>query len=315
MTDLVVETTGLRKVYRSARSKVVALDGLDLAVPRGGVHGFLGPNGSGKTTTLRLLLGLARPTAGEIRLFGRPVPQHLPEVIDRIGAVVEEPRFTPGFSGRRNLRLLAGTLGLDKRAVDSALEQVGLTRRARTPYAAYSLGMRQRLAIAAALLKAPDLLVLDEPTNGLDPAGIRDIRDLIRGLGDSGVTVLLSSHNLAEVQQSCHSVSIIDDGRLLTSGRVEDLLGEQVSSTRVRVRDTRRAMDVLRKGGHDVSLDGDHLVVEGHDRPEELTRLLAEHDLYVSELTEIRPTLESVFLRLTRRPGAQSPVAPGSEAS
>ncbi len=314
MTDLVVETTGLRKVYRSRGGKVVALDGLDLAVPRGGVHGFLGPNGSGKTTTVRLLLGLARPTAGEMRLFGRPVPQHLPEVIDRVGAVVEEPRFTPGFSGRRNLRLLAGTLGLDKRAVDSALEQVGLAGRAREHYAAYSLGMRQRLAIAATLLKGPDLLVLDEPTNGLDPAGIRDIRDLVRGLGDSGVTVLLSSHNLAEVQQACHSVSIIGRGRLLTSGRVEDLLGEQVSSTRLRVADTRRAMDVLRQGGHDVSLEGEHLVVQGHDRPEQLTRALAERGLYVAELTEVRPTLESVFLRLTRRPAAE-PTTQAPEAS
>src|SRR3954449_1550557 len=219
MTDLVVETRGLRKVYRDRGRKVVAVDRLDLSVPRGGVHGFLGPNGSGKTTTIRMLLGLARPTDGEMRLFGEPVPKQLPSVIDRIGAVVEEPKFTPGFSGHRNLSLLARSIGIPADRVDAAIDRVGLTDRAKDRYKSSSLGMRQRLAIAATLLKSPELLILDEPTNGLDPAGIRDIRDMVRELGRSGVTVLLSSHILAEVQQVCDSVSIIGDGRLLASGR------------------------------------------------------------------------------------------------
>lgn len=301
MSDLVIETTGLRKVYRSGGRRLVAVDGLDLRVPPGGVHGFLGPNGSGKTTTIKMLLGLARPTKGEMRLFGLPVPAQLPQVIDRVGAIVEEPRFTPSFSGRKNLILLARSIGVPRATVDTVLQQAGLAGRAKEQFGAYSLGMRQRLAIAAALLKSPDLLILDEPTNGLDPAGIRGIRDLIRDLGESGVTVLLSSHNLAEVQQVCHSVSIVGDGKLLASGRVEDLLGENVSRTRVGVTDPQGARHFLEAAGYTVSRQGDLLVVEGHEHPEEITKLLAGRGVYVTELSAIRPTLESFFLKLTGR--------------
>jgi ABC-2 type transport system ATP-binding protein len=307
--DLVIETTGLRKVYRSGARRTVAVEGLDLRVPAGGVHGFLGPNGSGKTTTIRMLLGLSRPTKGEIRLFGTPVPDRLPEVIDRVGAAVEEPCFVPAFSGRKNLVMLASSVGLPRSEVDTVLQQVGLVERAREPFDIYSLGMKQRLAIAAALLKKPDLLVLDEPTNGLDPAGIRSIRDLIRGLGESGTTVLLSSHILAEVQQVCHSVSIIGEGRLLASGRVEDLLGEGITTrARLRVADPNAATHVLTSAGYDVVRKGDDLVVEGHERPEQLTQLLAERGMYVSKIVNRRPTLESFFLKLTGRQ-AEGPTA------
>jgi len=310
MSDLLIETSGLRKVYRSGSRRTVAVDGLDLSVPRGGVHGFLGPNGSGKTTTIKMLLGLVRPTKGEMRLFGLQVPANLPQVIDRVGAVVEEPRFVPTFSGRKNLSLLALSIGLSRSSVDSALRQVGLAEHARDDYRSYSLGMRQRLAIGAALLKSPDLLILDEPTNGLDPAGIQRIREMIRGLGDSGVTVLLSSHILAEVQQICHSVSIVGDGRLLTSGRVVDLLGANVSRTRVGVADPLGAKHFLASAGYAVTRETDHLVVEGHAHPEEITRLLADKGIYVQELTAIRPTLESFFLKLTE-PGAERGAANG----
>ena len=302
MNDLVIETSGLRKVYRSGGRRVLAVDGLDLSVPAGGVHGFLGPNGAGKTTTIKMLLGLTRPTKGEMRLFGLQVPAQLPQVVDRVGAVVEEPRFVPTFSGRKNLSLLARSIGVPRTTVDSVLQQAGLVDRAKERYATYSLGMKQRLAIAAALLKSPDLLILDEPTNGLDPAGIRGIREMIRGLGESGVTVLLSSHILAEVQQVCHSVSIVGDGRLLASGRVEDLLGENVSRTRVGVSDPQGARHFLETAGYTVTRQADLLVVEGHERPEEITRLLAGKGIYVSELSAIRPTLESFFLTLTGRP-------------
>ncbi len=307
MSDLVIETSGLRKVYRSGGRRIIAVDNLDLTVPPGGVHGFLGPNGSGKTTTIRMLLGLARPTKGEMRLFGLQVPAQLPQVIDRVGALVEEPRFLATFSGRKNLTLLARSIGLPKTSVDAALEQVGLRDRARDHYQGYSHGMKQRLAIAAALLKSPDLLILDEPTNGLDPAGIRAIRDLIRDLGDSGVTVLLSSHILAEVQQVCHSVSIVGDGRLLASGPVGDLLGESVSRTRVGVADPQGARHFLEKAGYAVTRDRDTLVVEGHHEPEQITRVLADRGIYVQELSEIRPTLESFFLKLTGRQAERTP--------
>src|ERR1700712_3964885 len=285
MSDLVIETSGLRKVYRSGGRRTVAVDGLDLAVPPGGVHGFLGPNGSGKTSTIKMLLGLARPTKGEMRLFGLPVPAQLPHVVDRVGAVVEEPRFVPTFSARKNLTLLARSVGLPRSSVDTALQQVGLSDRARDHYRDYSLGMKQGLAIAAALLKSPDLLILDEPTNGLDPAGIQAIREMIRDLGDSGVTVLLSSHILAEVQQVCHSVSILGEGRLLASGRVAELLGEKASRTRVGVADPQGAKHFLESAGYAVTREIDHLVVEGHEQPEQITRLLADKGVYVQELT------------------------------
>ncbi len=302
MSDLVIETTKLRKEFRTRRGKhVVAVDGLDLAVPAGGVHGFLGPNGSGKTTTIRMLLGLASATRGEMRIFGQSVPDRLPQVIGRIGAVVEQPKFTPTFSGRKNLMLLASGIGVSRATVDAAIGQVGLTGRDKEKYRGYSLGMKQRLAIAATLLKSPDLLILDEPTNGLDPAGIREIRDMIRALGDSGVTVLLSSHILAEVQQVCDSVSIIGNGRLLTHGRVDDLVGSDGRhGYRVGVSDPDAAAGHLERAGLVVRREGDLLYVEGVVDAADITRLLARHDLFVRELGPDQPDLESVFLRLTR---------------
>jgi ABC-2 type transport system ATP-binding protein len=301
VSDLVIETAHLRKEFRTRRGKhVVAVDGLDLAVRRGGVHGFLGPNGSGKTTTIRMLLGLARPTRGEMRLFGETVPARLPQVIGRIGAVVEQPKFTPTFSGRKNLSLLASSIGVPRSAVDEAIARVGLTGREKEKYRGYSLGMKQRLAIAATLLKSPDLLILDEPTNGLDPAGIREIREMIRQLGESGVTVLLSSHILAEVQQVCDAVSIIGSGRLLAHGRVEDLIGANGDHAfRVGVADQASAAEHLTRAGLVVRREGDLLTVEGVTDAADITRVLAGHDLFVHELTPDRPDLESVFLRLT----------------
>ncbi len=298
---LVIETHGLRKEFRTlGGQRTVAVDGLDLAVPSGGVHGFLGPNGSGKTTTIRMLLGLARASGGEMALFGERVPGALPRVIGRIGAVVEQPKFAPGFSGRRNLRLLARTAGVDTSRVPAVIERVGLAGRERDPFRSYSLGMKQRLAIAATLLKEPDLLILDEPSNGLDPAGIRDMRELVTGLADAGVTVLLSSHILAEVQQVCHSVTIIGNGQTVASGSVDSLLGESRSRTRVGVAEPARAAALLERAGYHVERDGDDVLVEGHDRPEDISRLLAGEHLYVAELSALRPDLETVFLQLTR---------------
>ena len=309
MGDLVIETSGLRKEFRTRRGGLrVAVQNLDLAVPAGGVHGFLGPNGSGKTTTIRMLLGLARPTKGTMALFGQAVPQHLPGVIDRVGAVVESPKFSPNFTGRQNLRLLAATIGAPRARVDSALETVSLTGRDRDRYKSYSLGMKQRLAIAATLLKDPDLLILDEPTNGLDPAGIREIRDTIRDLGNAGVTVLLSSHILAEVQQVCTSATIIGNGRLLASGKVDDLLGAS-TTYRVVVPDPPGALRVLEAAGLAVTIspvDGT-LVVES-DQPARITELLAAQGIWLTELTPLRADLETFFLQLTAADTLGGPV-------
>jgi ABC-2 type transport system ATP-binding protein len=296
VTDLVIETSGLRKEFRSRRGVRVAVQDLDLAVPAGGVHGFLGPNGSGKTTTIRMLLGLAAATSGSMRLFGESVPHRLPAVIDRVGAVVESPKFSPHFSGRQNLTLLARTIGAPATRVDAVVETVGLTGRDRDRYKSYSLGMKQRLAIAATLLKEPELLILDEPTNGLDPAGIREIRDTIRELGEAGVTVLLSSHILAEVQQVCTSATIIGNGRLLASGRVDDLLGTS-TSYRVGVPDPVAARSALTAAGFRV-VDGADLQVET-DQPAAVTEALGAAGIWLSELTPLRPDLETVFLELT----------------
>ena len=303
MSDLAIETRGLRKEFLGRRGRrSVAVDDLDLQVPYGGVHGFLGPNGSGKTTTIRMLLGLARASRGEMRLFGEPVPRALPEVIGRVGAVVEQPRFLPGFSGERNLDLLARAAGLPRTRVGEAVERVGLVGRERDRYRTYSLGMKQRLAIAATLLKKPDLLILDEPTNGLDPGGIRDIRGMIRDLGRSGTTVLLSSHLLAEVQQVCDSVSIIGEGRLLSTGRVDDLVGrESGQAVRVVVADPSAARPHLEAAGWRVERLSDGLQVVGAPDPSDISRTLGEQGIWVRELAPEHADLESVFLRLTDR--------------
>jgi len=295
----VIRLRGLRKDYRTLGGRSAALDGLDLEVAAGDVHGFLGPNGAGKTTTFRLLLGLARPTGGSIEIFGEAITSSTSPALARVGATVSQPGFTPGFSGQRNLRLLARAAGLSRARVREVLEAVDLTDAAHTSYRRYSLGMRQRLAIAAALLTGPELLLLDEPTNGLDPAGVVAIRRAITRVVEAGTTVLLSSHNLIEVQQLCDTVSIIGEGRLLATGSVEELLGEQKSRTRVEVADLDGAETELVSAGFAVTRDGQALLVSGHDDPARITRVLAEHGHYVTELSARRPDLESYYLELT----------------
>jgi ABC-2 type transport system ATP-binding protein len=297
----VIEIEDLRKTYRSVRHGAHrALDGFDMVVESGRIHGFLGPNGSGKTTTLRTLLGLVRAGGGRMRLFGEPVPGALPKVISRIGAIVESPQFFPNFSGRRTLLHLARAGGLPKRRVDEVLEIVGLTDRAGDRVKGYSLGMRQRLAVGSALLKSPDLLILDEPANGLDPAGIREMRDLMRHLVASGATVLLSSHILGEIQQTCDEVTIISRGRRIAAGPVASVLaGQDKGEFRVRVGDQERAVAVLSEAGAAVRREPDSLVVTGVTEPAWITETLAGHGLWLSELAPLRPDLETVFLQLT----------------
>jgi ABC-2 type transport system ATP-binding protein len=300
----VIEVAGARKTYRRRRGRPGerALDGLDLRVEEGGVHGFLGPNGSGKTTTIRAVLGLVRTDEGHLRLLGERVPTALPRVIDDVGALVEAPLFFPSFTGRLNLELLAQTAGVPRGRVDECLAVVGLTDRADDRFKGYSLGMKQRLGIAAALLKRPRLLVLDEPSNGLDPAGIREVRELVRRLGADGrTTVFLSSHLLAEVQQVCDSVSILARGRCVATGPVREVLaGAGPADVRLRAPDPARARAALERAGWVVSSSGDDAWrVHGVADPSAVTRALAAEGVYLSELSPVAADLESVFLELT----------------
>jgi ABC-2 type transport system ATP-binding protein len=234
----VIEAQDVRKTYRRRRQPPKpALDGLNLTVDAGGVHGFLGPNGSGKTTTLRCLLGLASSDSGELRLFDRPVPRELPAVIGDVGALLESPAFFPPYSGRLNLRLLATAASLPMTRVDEVLETVGLTDAADERVKGYSLGMRQRLGIATALIGEPDVLILDEPANGLDPAGIRWMRGLLRDYADQGGTVLLSSHLLHEIEVIADDLIVIGNGRIMAQGAKKDLLQTAGSFVRVSERD------------------------------------------------------------------------------
>jgi ABC-2 type transport system ATP-binding protein len=299
----VIDVRGARKTFRRWRGPAErAVDGLDLAVEPGGVFGFLGPNGSGKTTTIRMLLGLVGADSGRLSLFDRPVPAELPSVIDRIGALVETPLFFPNFSGRLNLELLSDLAGLPRSRVGEVLEQVGLAGRADDRVRGYSLGMRQRLGIAAALLKRPSLLILDEPTNGLDPAGIREIRELIRTLGSSGTTVFLSSHLLNEVEQVCDRVAILSHGRCVATGSVADVLATRSSGElRVGVDDAAGALDILTRAGFRAAADGTGgLVVTDVADPAAVTEALAKENVYLRELTPVTVDLESVFLGLTQ---------------
>jgi ABC-2 type transport system ATP-binding protein len=300
----VIEIQGLRKTYRSLRrGPRQALDGFDMVVEQGQIHGFLGPNGSGKTTTLRTLLGLIRANEGRMSVLGQPVPEALPAVARHVGAIVESPQFFPHFSARDTLSLLADAGGLPQSRVGEVLEQVGLRDRAKERVKTYSLGMKQRLAVASALLKQPRLLILDEPANGLDPGGIREMRDLMRSLVEMGMTVVLSSHILGEVQQICDSVTIISLGRRVAFGPVADVLARH-STAAVRVRlesptDLPTAAELLQSAGAAVSVQGDHLLVTAVDRPAWVTRTLADKGLYVNELSPVTADLEDVFLQLT----------------
>ncbi|WP_375423203.1 ABC transporter ATP-binding protein [uncultured Friedmanniella sp.] len=318
-----IEVTDLRKSYRTRKGRHQAVGGLDLKVPLGGVHGFLGPNGSGKTTTIRMVLGLIRADSGHIRVFEADVPTALPRVIGRIGAIVEQPKFFPAFSGRRNLELLATAIGTPRKRVDEVLDEVGLLGREKDAFRKYSLGMKQRLAIAGTLLKDPDLLIFDEPTNGLDPAGIHEIRATMRGLADRGKTVLVSSHILSEVSLVADTVSIIGRGKLLAEGEVDDIIASRGGqAVRIGVADPARAASILAPAGFSVTpLPQSRMEVRATtDRPGEpggfdparITWLLAQQGLFVFELMPIQADLESVFLDLTAEEhlGASHPGGP-----
>ncbi|MGY1772798.1 ABC transporter ATP-binding protein [Blastococcus sp. SYSU D00813] len=288
-----VRTSGLVKRY----GRVVAVDGIDLDVRAGDVYGFLGANGSGKTTTVRMLLGLVLPTRGEVELLGEPMPRAARRVLPRVGALVEAPAAHGHLSGPVNLALLdaagpGGARRTRRRRIGEVLDRVGLGGVGRRPVRAYSLGMRQRLGLAGALLRRPELLVLDEPTNGLDPQGITEIRELLLELNRDGTTVLLSSHLLAEVEQLCTRVGVLDRGRLV----LQDDLGRLTAPTGATVVDTPepdRVRGLL--DGRVLSVTGTRVLVRGDDPAEVNARLVAA-GVPVSGLALDRPSLESVVL-------------------
>ena len=313
MTRNVIEIEGLRKEYRGrGRTRVAAIDNLDLAIPESGVFGFLGPNGSGKTTTIRCVLGLVRPTRGRLRLLDRPVPGELRDAIRRVGAIVETPALFPTMTGRENLRLLAAVDRIGDRRVEEVLGAVGLDERAGDVVRKYSLGMRQRLALAAALLKDPELLILDEPANGLDPAGIRQVRALMRQLADEGRTVFVSSHILSEIEHTCDRVAILSHGRCVAQGTVREVLASAGAGEAmlVKVDDLDAGVAALRRAGLGAErCDGHVRVAIAPVEAELVTRTLAHEQQWVTDLRPEERSLEDLFLELTGDAGsALSPV-------
>jgi len=303
-----VETHGLTKRFKDN----VAVDGVELLVPRGCAFGYLGPNGAGKTTLIRVLLGLTHADSGSMSLLGYPVPQHRDRALARIGAIVDEPRFHGHLSGHQNLQILAAAREPAARTrVDAALERVGMAHRANDKVAKYSMGMRQRLGVAACLLGDPQLLILDEPMNGLDPAGMLDMREMILSLVAEGRTVVLSSHLLDEVERTCDAVAIVDRGKVIRQGSITELLAGSAFELQIDCATPERAGGLLvgtQWGpGVDVGPDGLRVALEpgtGREVVAEVNRLLVEGGVSVYRLQEVHASLESWFLEVTTRLGA-----------
>jgi ABC-2 type transport system ATP-binding protein len=299
VSDTPVEARGLVKQY----GRITAVDHVDLTVNRGDVYGFLGPNGAGKTTALRMMLGLIYPTAGSVRLFGRDPIGEGAAALDGVAGFVEAPRFYPYMSARTNMRMMAAYDGDEApERVEEALETVELTGRADDKVGGYSHGMRQRLGIAAALLRRPNLLLLDEPATGLDPGGMRDMRTLIRRLADDGMTVLLSSHLLAEVEELCDRVAIIRAGRIVYEGAIDELKASAASAYRLRTSDNATALGVCQAqtGVAAARIEGADIRMEaGEPTIAELSVALIEAKLQITALVPESATLEDLFFRLT----------------
>jgi ABC-2 type transport system ATP-binding protein len=299
VTETPVEARGLVKQY----GRITAVDNVDLTVNRGDVYGFLGPNGAGKTTTLRMMLGLIYPTAGSVRLFGRDPIVEGAAALDGVAGFVEAPRFYPYFSARTNMQMMAAYDGGDAVSrVEAALDTVELTARAGDKVGGYSHGMRQRLGIAAALLREPRLLILDEPATGLDPGGMRDMRALIRRLADDGMTVLLSSHLLAEVEGLCDRVAIIRAGRIVYEGAIADLKATAKTGYRLRTSDNTAAVAVCeaQAGVASVRLDDTDIHLDAAEPAvAELSVALVESGVRITALVPESATLEDLFFRLT----------------
>ncbi len=307
-----VKARGLVKRYK----EVLAVDHVDLNVRAGDVYGFLGPNGAGKTTTLRMALGLIVPSEGTVELFGRDPLREGARALEGVAGFVEAPRFYPYLSARKNLELLAALDGgAAKERIGEVLEIVELSPRAEHRVGGYSHGMRQRLGIAAALLRRPRLLILDEPATGLDPAGMRDMRLLIRRLAGEGITVLLSSHQLPEVQELCDRVAIVDAGRVVYEGALAELRRQGGAGYRLRTTDDARALEIARsQPGVEHVLAGEHGVGFQADEPHvgALSLALAQAGIGILTLTPELATLEDLFFRLTENAGHESAAGAGN---
>jgi ABC-2 type transport system ATP-binding protein len=295
-----IEVSGLTKHFGA----VVAVDDLSFTVDEGRVVGFLGPNGAGKTTTLRMLLGLVRPTNGHSTVLGQPFVE-LDDPVRTVGAVLDGGMLHPGRNGRNHLRTLATAAGIGHQRVNELLELVALKDAAGRRAGGYSLGMRQRLGLAAALLGDPRVLVLDEPANGLDPQGIRWLRDFLRGLAQEGRAILVSSHVLAEVSQTADDVVVINKGRSVAQSTLTDLIARSGGGVRVVGPDVPRLGEVLRQAGATISGNGREIIVRDRSG-EEIGRTIAEHQIVVSELSPVGSSLEDVFFELTEATGGPS---------
>ncbi|MEZ7858352.1 MAG: ABC transporter ATP-binding protein [Actinomycetales bacterium] len=301
--ELAIKTSSLTKQFGSQK----AVSSIDLSVPKGSVFGFLGPNGSGKTTTIRMILGLAAASKGEIELLGHPIPKGLEHALPKVGALVEGPAFYPYMSGRNNLIRIDSadrnsTASTRKQRVDAALERVGLTNAAKKKVHAYSLGMKQRLGLANALLKPREILILDEPTNGLDPQGTREVRNLIRSLAAEGITIFVSSHLLSEIEQLCSHLAVMTAGKIVAQGSLAELRNE--SQTRLVLKADRidELVDLLKTQGlTKLSLKPDRVVapVPSDFDVAGLNQILVKKKFMVSEIRLEQPSLEEYFVNLT----------------
>ena len=297
----VIETAELTKRFPA----VLAVDRVSLTVEQGQVFGFLGPNGSGKTTTIGMLMGIIKPTAGSFRLFGAGAPRDLLAARARVGATLETPNFYPYLSGRDNLRIAAAIKGVGKARIEECLDIVGLRGRGKHRFRTYSLGMKHRLALAATMLNDPELIVLDEPANGLDPKGMKEVRDIIRLLADRGKTIFLSSHLLWEVERTCTHVSIVRKGRVVGTGTVAEIVGGEITAV-VRAEDDdalRAALEAFPEATSVRASDQGLVVALASDDLAALNRYLAGQGIYVSHLARRHRSLEDAFMDLTGEDG------------
>jgi lantibiotic transport system ATP-binding protein len=302
MSELILETNGLTKKF----GKRSAVENVDLRLGKGEIYGFLGPNGAGKTTTIRMLLGLARPTGGTIQIFGKDLKKEKQQILRKVGSLVEYPSYYGHLTAIENLEALRRILEVPKSRIDEVLAIVRLSKEAKRPVKGFSLGMKQRLGIAAALLANPELLILDEPTNGLDPSGILEIRELIKSMpAQHGMTILVSSHLLSEIDQMATQVGIISKGSMIFQDSIHVLREKANSQISITVNETEKAWRALLSNGIQAEKELGHLLLEGNDNQvAAAVETLVRHDISVYRVQEQRKTLEDIFLELTGEGGS-----------